>query len=157
MLPVTPSRATCSRALNDGAADHAGFTLTEVLVALLITVIAVLGLAHTFGLGRGLIDRYAVARDAMGVAERRMEILRMEARADAANPDLSTGAHPATPIDIKLDGVVGGKESWQVDGVPDPTFSGGGGSDYRKVTVTITWKLSGIDDGITMSTIFEAP
>jgi Tfp pilus assembly protein PilV len=125
--------------------------MTEVLVALVITVIAVLGLAHTFGLGRGLIDRYATARDAMGVAQRRMEILRMEARKDLANAELTPGSH--TPIAITLDGKISGFESWQVDWVPDPGFPSGTGQDYKKITVTVTWKQSGLDDHIDVSSV----
>lgn len=155
MSPVTPSKSMRSRAPGDGSRGDAGFTLTEVLVALLITVIAVLGLAHTFGLGRGMIDRYATARDAMGVAQARMETLRMEARSDTGNPDLSVGAH--TPIAITLDGAVAGLESWQVDWATDPGHPGGSGQDYRKITVTVNWKQSGIDDHVQISSLFLAP
>ena len=41
-----------------------GFSLVEVMVAGIVAIVAVMGLAFTFSTGRGMIDRYAAARDA---------------------------------------------------------------------------------------------
>src|SRR5215471_12167035 len=57
------------------AADERGFSLIEVLVAGIVAVVAVMGLAYSFSTGRGMIDRYAAARDALAAAEQRMDRL----------------------------------------------------------------------------------
>jgi type II secretory pathway pseudopilin PulG len=130
-----------------------GFTLTEVLVALLITVLAVMGLAHTFGIGRGLIDRYATARAAMGVAQSRMEVLRMESLKSLANPDLDPAVtHPVTAV--VLDGRVSGQETWTVEWVDDPAIAGS--QDYKRVRVTVSWTQAGIADSVELKSIFLA-
>ena len=130
-----------------------GFTLTEVLVALLITVIAVMGLASSFGTGRGLIDRYATARSAMGVAQSRMEWLRMEYMKNLSAPDLDPSlAHPVT--DVVLDGRIPGQETWTVEWLHDP--KGSSAQDYKRVTVTVTWSQGGVGDRIDLSCIFLA-
>jgi type II secretory pathway pseudopilin PulG len=133
--------------------EGSGFTLTEVLVALLITVIAVMGLASTFGIGRGLIDRYATARSAMGVAQDRMERLRMESLKDLLVPDLDPAvAHPVTTV--TLDGRVQGQETWTIEWLHDP--QGYGSQDYKRVHVTVTWFQAGASDSVALNSIFLA-
>lgn len=132
--------------------EGSGFTLTEVLVALLITVIAVMGLAHTFGIGRGLIDRYATARSAMGVAQSRMETLRMESLQDLTVPDLDPAVlHPVTTV--LLDGRIQGQETWIVEWLHDPL---GSGQDYKRVRVTVTWTQGAMPDTVELKAIFLA-
>ena len=122
-------------------------------MALLITVLAVMGLAHTFGIGRGMIDRYATARAAMGVAQSRMERLRMESRRDLGHPDLDPAVtHPVT--DVTLDARVPGQETWTVEWVHDPL--GTSGQDYKRVRVTVDWTQAGIADSIELKSIFLA-
>ena len=136
-----------------GTADFAGFTLTEVLVALLITVLAVVGLAHTFGIGRGLIDRYATARSAMGVAQSRMELLRMESMKNIANPDLDPAViHPVTAI--TLNDRIAGEETWTVEWLDDPLVPGS--QDYKRVRVTVSWTQAAIPDTVELKSIFLA-
>jgi prepilin-type N-terminal cleavage/methylation domain-containing protein len=130
-----------------------GFTLTEVLVALMITVLAVMGLAHTFGIGRGLIDRYATARSAMGVAQDRMERLRMESMRDLTVPDLDPAvAHPVTAV--TLDGRVAGQETWVVEWMHDPL--GSSTQDYKRVRVTVSWTQAAMPDSVELKSIFLA-
>ena len=133
--------------------ENSGFTLTEVLVALLITVLAVMGLAHTFGIGRGLIDRYATARSAMGVAQSRMERLRRESMKDLSNPDLDPSTlHPVTAVD--LDGRVSGQETWIVEWLHDP--QGVGSLDYKRVRVVVSWTQAAASDSVELQSIFLA-
>src|SRR6187399_3619811 len=76
---------------------EAGFTLIEAMVATVIAVIAVVALAFTFGAARGLVDRYAVARSGLAVAEQRMERLSVLGLRDPSNADLSPGPHGPFP------------------------------------------------------------
>src|SRR5437667_6718534 len=55
--------------------NERGFSLVEALTAATISVIAVMGLAYSFGVGRGLVDRYEVARAALGEAQSQLEAL----------------------------------------------------------------------------------
>src|SRR4029077_3347309 len=91
---------------------EAGFTLIEALVASLIAVIAVMGLAFTFSAGRGMIDRYATARDALAAAEQKMEQLSILGLKDPTNTDLNPGIHG--PFARTLDGNATGSEKWTV-------------------------------------------
>ena len=141
-----------------------GFTLAEVLVALFITVIAVTGLAHTFGVGRGLIDRYATGRDALATAQRRMEMLRMLSMREQAvinpEPDLTIGVHGTFPV--QLNATINGSEQWTVTWVDDPSDGLGGadtdgGNDYKRATVDISWAQSGATDKVELSADFLKP
>ena len=44
------------------------------MARLLIASIAVLGLAYTFGVGRGMVNRYEIARAALGGAQDPLEL-----------------------------------------------------------------------------------
>jgi type II secretory pathway pseudopilin PulG len=151
MLRITQIEAgPCSRSRT--AADG-GFTLTEVLVALIITVLAVMGLAHSFGIGRGMIDRYATARSAMGAAQSRMELLRRKSLIDLATPDLDPAVtHPVTAL--MLDGRIPGQETWTVEWLHDP--QGVGSQDYKRVHVTVSWTQGAMPDSVELKSIFLA-
>jgi len=138
--------------------ESRGFSLIEVMVAAVISVIAVVGLAFTFSAGRGLIDRYATARDALEAAERRLETLAMKARKDPADPALDPGNHG--PIGLTLNQNQSGAEVWNVIWVDDPVDNGGGDAepaDYRVVRVTVRWNQAGILDSMTLSRAFLGP
>jgi len=66
-----------------------GFTLIEVMVAAVVAVISVMGLAYMFSAGRGMIDRYAAARDALEAAQSRLDWLAMEAVKNPAAAELN--------------------------------------------------------------------
>jgi prepilin-type N-terminal cleavage/methylation domain-containing protein len=138
-----------------------GFSLIEVMVATVIAVIAVMGLAHTFGTGRALINRYEVARDAVGVAQRELEVLgTVRLSSDSLNADVSQPVIP--PFSVKLNdrqsGTVEWRSVWVDDPVDDP--SGGGPDpdpkDYRRVTVVVRW-AGAADDSVALSRFIMAP
>jgi len=138
--------------------DSRGFSLIEVMVAAVIAVIAVVGLAFTFSSGRGLIDRYATARDALEAAERRLEVLAMKARKDPADPDLAAGSHG--PFALTLNRNPTGAEFWNVAWVDDPVDDAGGDAepgDYKRVRVTVFWSQAGILDSMTLSRNYLGP
>ena len=121
--------------MNAAVHDDRGFSLTEVLIAMVVAVIAVLGLAHTFGSGRALITSYETARAASALVEGRVEALASLAARSPLDPALTVGTHGPTSVALSNDQT--GSESWLVQWVDDPI--NGSSNDYTRVTVTITW------------------
>src|SRR5262249_7513644 len=87
----------------DGPSDAGGFSLIQGIVAVVIAAIAVIGLAHSFGIGRGLIDRFESARDGLGVAQQEMEILSM-IRLDSDSLDAGAASRVHGPFNVPLNG-----------------------------------------------------
>jgi len=108
----------------------------EVIVATVIATIAVLGLAYTFGMGRGFIDRFLVGRAALGAAQARLELLSVTPAADTSLTPVVQ--HQSYFI---VDGSIFGTERWMVEWIDDP---GDGAKpadknprDLRRLTVTV--------------------
>ena len=129
-----------------------GFSLAEAIVAAAIAVIAVLGLAHSFGLGRALIDRYAIARAATAVAERRLEQLSI---LPGTAPELAVRSYQA-PFFFNGDEI--GTETWTVEWLDDPSDGTGSSDadplDLKKVTEEVRWKMASDADVIRLSRLF---
>ena len=123
----------------------------EAIVGTLIATLAVVGLAYSFGLGRGYIDRFEVARVADGVAQARMEYLGIQA---ADSPDLALGSHPGTPIPFVIDGTVMGAERWSVT-IPSSTIPGFG--SLRRVTVNVSFRTGASFDSVSYDRLVAAP
>jgi hypothetical protein len=122
------------------------------VLATAIAVIAVLGLAYTFGVGRGLIGRYELARAALGLAQ-----ARMERYAAIASDKLLPGTSGSVSFDYR--GVTYGTERWSVSW-SDAAYDGLGGADLdgtqdlKQVSVVVSWG-SGIDaDSIALQRLF---
>jgi prepilin-type N-terminal cleavage/methylation domain-containing protein len=148
--PSTPNRPIVP-------SGERGFTLVEVVVASVIAVIAVLGLAHSFGMGRALVDRFENGRDALALVQQRLERL---SALNPSHPDLAIGMHGAGTIVIN--DAVSGTESWIVAWVDDPVDGVGGGdltgpNDYKRATVSISWNQFGFTEAIQLSRIFLLP
>lgn len=136
-----------------GSAEHAdrprtdrGFALTEVIVSAMIAVIAVLGLAYSFSIGRVQIDRFEVARAALAVAQQRMELLSVK---PGSASDLNIGQHAGSAF--VYDGAAGG-ESWRVDWFDDPGTTGT--QDLKRVTVRVAWTQGALSDTVQLSRLF---
>ena len=127
-----------------------GFSLIEVIVATLISVIAILGLAHSFGIGRGLINRFAEERNALAAVEARMEML---SKLQASAPELTLGTHTGDAIELFPGTSI--TETWTVTAVDDPADGIGAADtnpfDYRLVTVSMSWTPGGFPDTIQLS------
>ncbi len=133
-----------------------GFSLIEAMVATVIAVLAVLGLAHTFGLGHGLIDRYAGSRAALGEAQRRMEWLSAHAAQHACDSLVVGGLYPSTPSAFSIPGVVSGTVQWQVDAYDDavtPTIT----QDMRLVTMVVVYGSGSERDSLRITRLFPNP
>jgi hypothetical protein len=129
----------------------------EVMVATVIAVIAVVGLAHSFGMGRALINRHENARDALALAQQRLEFL---LGLPQDNPDLTPNVAHGGPI--QLHDTINGTESWTVIWVDDPIDGLGSGdlsgvNDYKRVTVTISWIEASVPEQVQLSRILLVP
>lgn len=135
-----------------------GVGLVEVIIATVVGVIAILALAYTFGMGRGLVDRYEAARVALGAAQRRMDILSTlpPTSADLALDQPGVGHGPYA---VQMDGRTVAYETWTVVGFHDPTSGtpAGAAMDLKKVTVSVAWGRRDPGETITLTRLFPVP
>lgn len=129
-------------------ADARGIGIFEVMAATIVATLAVLGLAYSFGVGRGLIDRYQVARRAMGRAQLVVDSLITRPAASLAD-----GNEP-----FWIEGLQAGTTRWTVVWVDDPADRLASSSpadpdpdDLRRIAVEVTWHLGGANDTLRMS------
>ena len=121
----------------------------EALTAATISVIAVLGLAYSFGVGRGLVNRYEVARAALGEAQSQLEALQLVARGD---PTMAVGyVSPATPF--RYNGAALGTSSWRVLAYDDPNLPGT--VNLKRVIVTVRWTQSAQVDSVSLERLWQ--
>ena len=130
----------------------AGFSLLEAIIGTIIAVIAILGLAHSFGVGRALISRYEVSRAAMAMAQRRMETLSVA----GTSGDLAAGSVHSAPFSPA--GTAIGTEGWRVEWFDDPVDGSPDADphDLRKVTVTVSWGTGFDADSVVLTRLFPA-
>jgi len=126
-----------------------GFSLVELMAALLLTVITIMGLAHTLSLGNGFIDRYGTARAALARANGRIEEVRSQVR-DGQSLALTV---PDTTIVI-VPGI-SGTLSTRVHGVDDPANGTDLSApfDYFQVSAVVSWRQGGITDSIAVNAL----
>ena len=120
----------------------------EAIVATVISVIAILGLAHSFGVGRGFIERYAVGRAALSAAQGRMEALSV---LPPSSDSLRTNGFFVQPFNYR--GVQAGTVEWRIEPYDDPAVSGPYNLD--KVTVVARWGPPGEQDSLRLSRLFQ--
>lgn len=135
-----------------GGSDERGFSLMEVVVSTVIAVIAVAGLAHSFGIGRAMINRFEVSRAALSAVKARLEILSVS---NPMSPDLTAGLHPDPsdpPILFHHLGQDLGTESWTVENWDDPSIPGS--PDMRRVTARIVLNEQGVTDTVRLTRLF---
>jgi prepilin-type N-terminal cleavage/methylation domain-containing protein len=129
----------------------AGFSLVEMMAAMVISVIAVMGIAHTFTLGTGFIDRYATARAALARANGQLEHVRAQVKGGAplANADSSSAIELSPGLNASLRTLI--------EGVDDAADGGGGASDYYRVTASVSWRQAGMTDSLHLDTVMLQP
>lgn len=122
----------------------------------MIAVLAVVGLAYTFGLGRALIDRFEQERVADALARSRIEYLVSLSQTQPNSDSLQVGIYPAVPNPFVVNGVPLGTESWHVDPAPASVPS-----SIRphmvQVTAVVAWESSGVPDSVTYSRLLSTP
>jgi hypothetical protein len=128
--------------------NERGFSLMEALTSATISVIAVLGLAHTFAMGRALVDRYAVARVALSEAESQLEAFTLR---PAGDPTLTIGyTSPATPFIYQ--GLTLGSQSWRVDPYDEPHLPGA--VNLKRVVMTVRWQQGSRPDSVSLERLW---
>ena len=124
--------------------NERGFSLMEALTSATISVIAVLGLAHSFGVGRALVDRYEVARVALSEAESQLEALTLRPSGD---PMMALGYTP-----FLYQGATLGSSNWRVTPYDEPNLPGT--TDLKRVTVTVRWQLGNRPDSLSLERLW---
>lgn len=128
--------------------NERGISLIEALTAATISVIAVIGLAYSFGVGRSLVDRYEIARAAMGEAQAQIEAMTLWTRTDA---QLAFGYRsPSTPFVYQ--GLTRGTSTWNVTPWDDPTLPGS--ANLKRVVVTVRWTQSARPDSVSLERLW---
>lgn len=128
--------------------NERGFSLMEALTAATIAVVAVLGLAHSFGVGRALVDRYEVARAALGEAQSQLEALTLLAPSD---PALAVG-YSSPPTPFRYEGATLGSSSWRVFAYDEPSLTGP--SNLRSVEMVVRWQQAGHPDSVALKRLW---
>jgi type IV pilus assembly protein PilV len=119
-----------------------GFTLIEVMVAIVILAVGVLGMLTTSSLVTRMIGRGKVTTRAAQVAETRLEILRQQAL--SSTPSCSTLGASGTATTAGL------AEAWTVT---TPAIS----AKLRQLDVTVTYPITGGTRTAKVSTIIRCP
>jgi hypothetical protein len=132
---------------------ESGFSLMEAIVATVISVIAALGLAYSFGIGRGNVTRFEAARMADARAMGRMEQLSMLMRHDPGAGELQAGVHPDTLLPFEFHGSVLGHEYWRVDSTP-AAAPASIRSRMALLTVEVAWVQAGVADTARYTRLF---
>jgi hypothetical protein len=132
----------------------------EAIVATVIAVIAVLGLAYSFGQGRAMIGRFGIERAALAAAQDEMERLAVTAAGDstlALGPGGTPGYHGRPFV---LDGQTLGTVQWTVTPFDDPADGLSPADpqpfDLKQVVVTVSWSVGFNPGSVTLSRFFPA-
>lgn len=128
--------------------NERGFSLMEALTAATVAVIAVMGLAYSFGVGRALVNRYEVARAALAEAENQLEALTQLETNDAT---LAVGyVSPATPF--RYEGVELGTRDHRVTAYDEPNLPGT--LNMKRVRVVVRWQQNSRPDSLMLERLW---
>ena len=131
---------------------ESGFSLMEAIVATVISVIAVVGLAYAFGLGRSFIDDFQVRRVASGAGQACMDSL---ITLPVGSPALTPGTHPAIPMTFTCWGRPMGTITWRVTAPSDAPASVA--TLLREVTATVAWTNGSLSDSLSFTRLVSTP
>jgi Tfp pilus assembly protein PilV len=129
--------------------NERGFSLMEALTGATISVIAVLGLAHSFGVGRALVNRYEVARAALSEAQAQLEALTLVPSGDAT---LAIG-YTSPPTPFRYEGVTLGSSYWSVTAYDEPSL--GGTSNLKHVVMVVRWRQNDRTDSLSLERLWQ--
>jgi type IV pilus modification protein PilV len=123
--------------------NRSGFTLIEVMVAMIILSVGVLGLISTSALVTRMISRGNITTKATQLAQTRLEILRQQAL--SSTPTCSTLGSSGTAT-----GPSGMSEAWTVT-------TPGGTANLRQFSVTVTYPIARGTRTATLTTQIRCP
>ena len=121
----------------------------EALTAATISVIAVLGLAYSFGVGRGMVNRYEVARAALGEAQAQLEALTLRPDND---PVLAIG-YGAMLTPFRYEGATVGNSYWHVAAFDEPHLPGT--ANLKRVIMTVRWQSDARTDSVSLERLWQ--
>jgi len=120
----------------------------EALTAATISVIAVIGLAYSFGVGRSMVDRYEIARAALGEAQTQLEALTLLPESD---PALAIGyVGMLTPF--RYEGTALGTSYWRVLPYDEPNLPGT--TNMKRVVMTVRWQSAARTDSVALERLW---
>jgi hypothetical protein len=120
----------------------------EALTAATVAVIAVMGLAYSFGVGRALVNRYEIARAALAEAQNQLEAL---TQYDVSDPVLAIGyVAPLTPF--RYEGAQLGTQNWRVTAYDEPHLPGT--ANMKRVRVVVRWQQNARADSLTLERLW---
>jgi prepilin-type N-terminal cleavage/methylation domain-containing protein len=132
----------------------AGFSLMEVIVATVIATIAVVGLAYTFGLGRGFINRFEIGRAALGAAQGQLELI-----AAVPSNDTLVAMGRIHQSYLIVDGRRMGTEQWVLGWKDDPADGSFPAdvdtSDLRIAVVTVLFQQGNVQDQVQLTRLLQ--
>jgi len=149
------SRNSAPAALVASPTDQRGFSLVEAVAGTALAILAIVALAHTFATGRALIDRYEIARAALGAAQRRMEVL-------TTRPPATLLVGPDSAQAFVFKGQTVGTEKWNVQWVDERVDSLGGSdldgntNDTKRVRIWVWWGTGFDADTVRLDRLFPA-
>lgn len=126
--------------------SQGGFSVIELMIALTVLGIGIIGLANVFPLGSQMQMKDRLRTSGVDLAQQKMEYLRTEAWSAA---DLTDGTHPTSSgetLTLTDEGIFNRK--WFV------TTQSGTFSDMKLVTVRVSWTYPR-PDSVDMSTYFR--
>jgi type IV pilus assembly protein PilV len=124
---------------------EAGFSIIELMVALILLGLGILSVANLFPLGSRTQMRDRMRSSASSLAEQKMEQLRMLAWSAT---DLNAGTHPVGGETLNL-ADEGRFRRWYVVEAQTGDFA-----DMKKVTVRVTWTAQ-VPDTVELLTYFR--
>ena len=126
------------------------------MAATVIATIAIVGLAYTFGLGRGFIDHFEIDRAAAAAAQGQLERI-------ASVPSNDSLVTPMDRLHMSyfiVGGAIRGTQRWVVRWMDDPADSlspeDGDPSDLRMATVTVVFPQGSAQDSVVLSRVLPA-
>ena len=148
MTRFSPTRPLASRALARLAAGEQGFGLIELLIAMTVTVIAIMALVAGLSSGMVALNRASSASTAATLADRQMETYRQGSFAAVPTTTLS----PPTPPGYSMQ--VDGSWSCPTGGTP-PTCSGTPASHAVKLVTIVVSSTTPVKELFRESSTFD--
>jgi hypothetical protein len=131
-------------------AGQAGFSLMEAMAATVIAVVAVLGLAYAFSIGRAFINSFEYRRVADAQAQGCMEWL---GTLRVNDPNLTLGTHGPRPFVVN--GRTLGTLQWRTSAATDTPVNVT--TLLRQLTVTVRWRDGAFTDSVGYTRLVDAP